>query len=137
MSYRVVVKGTACARLVDVECHKCGLLLEDVWRDEIEPECPECHAKEMVEVFRTAPMIDFRNTKPIKLMGQKETFTSHREMERWAKNHNKTVLPDAKDFESLPYDTPEERIEKTNGPKRKAAIEKATYKLRHPEVKGT
>jgi len=131
MSYRVIVKGTACARLVDVECHKCGLLLEDVWRDEIEPSCPECHASEMVEVFRSAPMIDFRNTKPITLPGyQNKKFTSHRSMEAWAKRHNKVVMTENQ-FEQLPHDTPEERIEKANAPKRTEAIKKATYKIRH------
>jgi hypothetical protein len=140
MSYRVIVKGTPNARLVDVECHRCGLLLEDVWRDEIEPECPECNATEMVEVFRSAPMIDFRNTSPIRIPGVKGKFESHREMERWAANYRdpqtgehkpKTVIPNAREFEMLPVDTPEERIEKANGPKRREAIAKAKYKLQH------
>lgn len=132
MSFRVIVKGTPVARLVDVECHKCGLLLEDVWRDEIAPECPECHgAGELLEVFRSAPMIDFRNTKPIRLAGAKGKFTSHRQMEQWAKQNNKTVFPTAREYEMLPVDTPEERIEKANGGKRKEAIARATYKLKH------
>ena len=135
MSYRVIVKGDAPARLVDVECHNCRLLQEDVWKDEIDPRCPRCGIQGVVEVYRSAPMIDFRNTKPIKLAGVKRKFTSHREMERWAKENDKTVFPDAKDFESLPHDTPEERIERANGPKRREAIERVAYKLKHGTIK--
>jgi hypothetical protein len=131
MSYRVIVKGTPNARLVDVECHRCGLLLEDVWRDEIQPECPECNASEMVEVFRSAPMIDFKNTKPIRLAGVNQKFESHRAAEKWSKDHNKTFFPTAREYEMLPVDTPEERIEKANGSKRREAISRAKYKLQH------
>lgn len=135
MSYRVIVKGDAPARLVDVECHSCLLLQEDVWKDEIDPKCPRCGAHEVVVVYRSAPMIDFRNTKPIRIPGLKQRFESHRSMEKWAKDNGKTVIPSASEYEQLPVDTPEERIEKINGPKRREAIAKTKYKLEHGTLK--
>ena len=137
MSFRVIVKGTSPARLIDIECHNCGLLIEDIWKDQIDPECPECKTVSMLEVFRRAPMVDFRNTKPIRIPGLKQTFTSHREMESWAKVNDKTVIPSAREYEMLPVDTPEERIDKANGPKRHEAVKKAMYSLRHPKASGT
>lgn len=114
-----------------MECHECGLLQEDVWKDEIEPMCPKCHTRSVLEVFRRAPMVDFRNTTPIRIPGVKRKFTSHREMESWAKLNGKTVIPSAREYEMLPVDTPEERIEKANGAMRREAIKKVAYRLKH------
>lgn len=135
MSYRVIVKGDSPARLVDVECHRCGLLQEDVWKDDVTPLCPRCGEMQVVEVFRSAPMLDFRNTNPIRIPGAGQKFESHRQMERWAKQNGKTVIPDAREYEMLSVDTPEERIEKKNGAKRREAIARVKYKLEHGTMK--
>jgi len=54
---------------------------------------------------------------------------SYNDLEKWAKRHNKTVLP-AKEFEQLRRETPEERFAKPR-PKLRKELEKNLYKLRH------
>lgn len=131
MSYRVIVTGTPSPRLVDVECHECLLLIEDVWRDEIPPACPRCGTKAMIEVWRSAPTIDFHDTKPIEADGVK--FKSFRAMEKWEKRHNKTVMT-ANQWEQLPVDTNEERLARGDA-SRTEAIKKTHYKLKHGHMK--
>lgn len=131
MSYRVIVKGTPSPRMVDIECHNCGLVLEDVWRDEIEPQCRRCGTGTMIEVWRRSATLDFHDTKPIEADGVK--FKSFRAMEAWEKRHNKTVMT-ANSWEQLPVDTPQERLSR-NDATRAERIRKTHYKLKHGHIK--
>jgi hypothetical protein len=137
MSFRVIVSGTPTARLVDVECHACGGVIEDVWRDEIPVKCPGCHLHMgLIEVFRRSPMMDFNGTSPIVVPNGKNPlqFSSYTAMEKWQGRHNKSIMTPSQ-WEQIPSDTPEERIEKKNGIKRKEAIAKTAYKLKHGYLK--
>lgn len=134
--FKVKISGTPSIRFADVECTECGHLTEDVWKDEFEASDKKCQACEngvMVEVFRTAPHTDFHDTKKIFVPGFEkghQTFSSHREVEQYAASRGKVVM--TKDqWEQLPIDTPEERMEKNLAPLREKAFEKTKYRLEH------
>ena len=132
MSYRVIVKGDAPQRLIDVECHSCLLLQEDVWKDEVDVRCPRCGENDVIEVYRRSAALDFYDTKPLEIPGVAK-FKSHRAMEAWEKRHNKTVMtPNA--WEQLPVDTSEERLARGDA-SLKEAIKKTHYKLKHKTMK--
>ena|ERR1039458_4543807 len=132
MSYRVIFKGDAPARLVDIECHNCALLQEDVWRDEIPSRCPRCGTGELIEVYRRSAMLDFHDTKPLEIPGVAK-FKSYRAMEAWEKRHDKTVMT-ANAWEQLPVDTSEERLARGDAT-RKEAIKKTHNKLKYGHMK--
>jgi hypothetical protein len=138
MSFKVVMKGAPTRRLTDIRCEECGDLVEDVWKDEFEAsdkKCQVCENLSMVAVLR-APHNDFHDTKPIFIPGFEQGhqhFSSHLAAERYAKAHNKTIIPNASKWEQLPVDTPEERInrhEKETGARQKA-LDRAGYRLSH------
>ena len=118
--------------MVDVECHSCLLLQQDIWRDEINPRCPRCGVEGVVEVFRRAPVLDFHDTKPLVVDGV-GGFKSVRAMDAYEKRHDRTIMT-PQEWERLPVDTLEERVEK-NTPSRLEAIRKTRYQLKHRHIK--
>lgn len=124
MTYRVVIRGATPRHLVDAECLVCGRREYDVWEDELEV----CCGKPMEKVFLRAPLVDARSPFKVLSLGG-PAFSSHYEMEQYAKATGQTVMT-KEEQQRRRQVTTEERLNRTL-PQKIEAFQKAKYRLRH------